>query len=316
MLAVETLSLTKRFGSFESLRECTLQVREGGVLGLLGPNGAGKSTLIRTLLGFLQPTSGSASVLGHDVQTASLDIRRKVAYLPGDARLYRGMRGRSVIDLFAQMHPCGNREESIRVARELDLDTARRVAFMSTGMRQKLALSIVLGCQAPLLILDEPTANLDPDVRREVLELVKKANQSGRTVLLSSHLFSDIESTCSEIALLRGGQIVATEQLIGRPESHIVTGWVPTEQVASIRQQLGHSCVKRHRYVELESESDENRVSVTLELVGDPNGWMSWVAEKLHMRDVTIRRAGIEAFYERFAVASNDTAAEVAEVPS
>ncbi|GAB5405809.1 MAG: ATP-binding cassette domain-containing protein [Aureliella sp.] len=308
MLAVETQDLTKRFGSFESLKECTLQVREGSVLGLLGPNGAGKSTLIRTLLGFLQPTSGSASVLGHDVKTQSLDIRRKVAYLPGDARLYRGMRGRSVIDLFAQMHPCGDRTESIRVAEELNLDTSRRVAFMSTGMRQKLALSIVLGCQAPLLILDEPTANLDPDVRREVLELVKKANQSGRTVLLSSHLFSDIESTCSEIALLRGGQIVATEQLTGRSESHIVTGWVRQDREDAVKQHIQRPFVKRHR-IQATSDGNDQRLAVTLELVGDPNDWMPWLAADIQLRDIVIRRAGIEAFYERFATGSSAGAA-------
>ncbi len=197
--------LTKSFREFVALADCDLQVPAGSIVGLLGPNGAGKTTLLRTLLGFQRPTSGTALVCGHDCVKESLKVRQQVAYLPGDARLFRSMTGRGILEIFSGLSPHGNLERSQRVAQRLDLDLRRRVMFMSTGMRQKLALSIVLGSVAPLIILDEPTANLDPNVRGEVIEMVREVRQSGRTAVMSSHIFSDIEDTCDEVVILRSG---------------------------------------------------------------------------------------------------------------
>lgn len=307
MYAIKTQGLSKRFGDFYSLRDCSLEVNEGAILGLLGPNGAGKSTLIRTLLGFLRPTAGTAQVFGHDAARESLVLRHKVSYLPGDARLYRTLRGSSVISMFAEMHPCGDCHTSTEIARRLDLDLNRRVAFMSTGMRQKLALAIVIGCQAPLLILDEPTANLDPDVRREVLELVREANAKGRTILLSSHLFSDIENTCDDVALLRAGELAAYVNLNDNPESHIAIGHAAIDRLPDIRVLFDEAFVLSHRIDHetvrrsAKAHGVPKRATITLELQGDPNSWMPWLAQSVQLQDVVIRRAGIEAFYDRYS---------------
>ncbi len=137
---VQTFSLSKRYGDFEALSGCTLGVRRGEIFGLLGPNGAGKTTLIRLLLGFLRPTSGRCEINGFDPLVDGVGLRRCVAYLPGDARLPRHMRGASVLRFFAEMHPGGDLERSRQIADRLELETRRHVAFMSTGMRQKLAL--------------------------------------------------------------------------------------------------------------------------------------------------------------------------------
>lgn len=224
MSPVETSGLTKRFGDFDALRDCTLRVETGEVFGLLGPNGAGKTTLIRLLLGFMRPTSGSARVGGLDVVEQSVDVRRQVAYLPGDARLPGHMRARGLLAFFAGMHPSGSLPRSLEVAERLELDLTRRVAFMSTGMRQKLALAVVLGPRTPLLILDEPTANLDPTVRGEVLNMVAEARREGRTVIFSSHVLSEIEEVCDRVVLLRRGQLVLDQRLKDLRDRHLIRG--------------------------------------------------------------------------------------------
>ena len=194
-MLVVTNRLTKRYGGFTALDACTLAVPPGEIFGLLGPNGAGKTTLLRLLLGYLTPTSGYATVAGHDTAADSLGVRENVAYLPGEARLFRRMNGREVLDFFARLRPTCSRGEAGRVADRLGLDVSRQVARMSTGMRQKLALAAVLATDVPLVILDEPTANLDPTARAEVLDLVREANAAGKTVIFSSHVLSEVEET-------------------------------------------------------------------------------------------------------------------------
>jgi ABC-2 type transport system ATP-binding protein len=205
---IETESLTKRYGPLVALDHCTLTIERGEVFGLLGPNGAGKTTLIRSLLGYLRPTSGSARIGGFDCVRESVAVRRMTGYLPGEARLFGNMRGHDVLQFFAQVRPGGNVERSRQLAERLELDLSRRVAYMSTGMRQKLALAATLAANTELVILDEPTANLDPSVRSEVIALVKQARGDGRTVVFSSHVMSEVEEACDRVAILRRGQLV------------------------------------------------------------------------------------------------------------
>ena len=205
---VEVTGLTKRYGNFAALNDCQLSVPEGSVFGLLGPNGAGKTTLIRCLMGYLRPTSGIALADGLDCQRESLLVRQRVCYLPAETKLFRLMRGRDCIDFFSAIHPRGNKTLAINIADRLELDLRRRVGFMSTGMRQKLAIACVLSCQCRLMILDEPTANLDPTVRSEVLKLVREANERGTTIAFCSHVLSEIEEICDHAAILKSGQVV------------------------------------------------------------------------------------------------------------
>ena len=179
-MLVHTDQLTKRYGAFTALDTFSLDVPAGEIFGLLGPNGAGKTTLLRLLLGYITPTSGTASVLGFDSVRQSLEVKTRTAYLPGEARLFRRMNGHRVLDFFAALRPGCRREVAAGVARRLDLDCSRQVARMSTGMRQKLALAVVLAMETPLMILDEPTANLDPTARAEVL--AEQLAKSGRPV--------------------------------------------------------------------------------------------------------------------------------------
>ncbi len=285
---VETKGLSKTYQRVESLRDCSLRIAAGHVYGLLGPNGAGKTTLIRTLLGLIQPTRGSATVCGYDIRRQSLQVREQVSYLPGDARLYRGMRGKQVLELFAGLHRFGDLKLARQVADRLQLDLTRRVMFMSTGMRQKLAIAVVLGCRAPLVVLDEPTANLDPNVRSEVLQLVREIKQRGHTVLLSSHIFSDIDEACDQAAIMRSGRLVAEQSMAELQQLHIVridhashSDW-PGEQA----------------WPQFVDFAERTRAETILQLAGPPPTWLSWLAAQ-PVRVVELHKAGIQAIYAR-----------------
>jgi ABC-2 type transport system ATP-binding protein len=235
-MIVRTEHLTKRYGGFTALDGCSLSVPEGEIFGLLGPNGAGKTTLLRLLLGYITPTSGTASVAGFDCVRDSLEVRARTAYLPGEARLFRRMNGHRVLDFFASLRPGCHRDVAAGVARRLDLDCSRQVARMSTGMRQKLALAVVLAMETPLVILDEPTANLDPTARAVVLDLVREAQAAGRTVMFSSHVLSEVEATCDRVVILRAGRVVHEQSVAQLRRHHRITarlegamGEVPAE---------------------------------------------------------------------------------------
>jgi len=289
-LAIEARRLSKIYRSVGALVECDLAIEKGKVFGLLGPNGAGKTTLLRTLLGFLKPTSGRAMLWGFDCATQSVQVRQQVAYLPGEARLYRAMRGRDIVELFSGLQHHGSLNRSLRIADRLELDLSRRVMFMSTGMRQKLAISIVLGSGAPVVILDEPTANLDPTVRSEVVALIREVHSTERTILLSSHIFSDIEGTCDEVAILKQGRVVGTADLRKLRQLHIVRG-----RAASHCPLLAKDA-KSPGFVEfLRSEGTQ----VELQLSGSPIQWLSWL-QSTGLEDMTIDNAGVRALYERY----------------
>lgn len=299
MWSIETSGLSKSYGKIVSLADCTLRVREGCVFGLLGPNGAGKTTLIRTLMGFIHPTSGRAKVCGYDIVEQSLQVRRQVSYLPGDARLYRSMRGKDVLELFAGLHQYGDLANSIRISEQLELDVSRRVMFMSTGMRQKLAIALVLGSAAPLVILDEPTANLDPDVRRTVLRLLSEVRDRGSTVVLSSHIFSDIDEACDEVAILRSGRLVATHDLRSVEQLHIVK-LLPSSMTKSSMQP------KRPEFVQFQTQTPQHDL---MHLSGPPTSWLPWLAEQTQ-EVLDIEKAGVRAIYDRYLVPQTSDATE------
>lgn len=211
---IQTNQLTKQFGDFTPLSRCSLSVARGEVFGLLGPNGAGKSTLIRLLLGFLKPSAGSANIGGFDCWRQRDQVHQMVAYIPGDARLFRMMKGIQILKLFAEFR-APNRddlqrriERGLELAGILELDLNRWVGLMSTGMRQKLALVVCFMAKTPVLILDEPTANLDPTVRAAVLDLIAEAKTENQTIIFSSHVLSEIEESCDRVAILKTGQLV------------------------------------------------------------------------------------------------------------
>lgn len=287
-LIVETSSLTKTYRQVTALADCSLAVLPGEVLGLLGPNGAGKTTLLRLLLGYLRPTSGWARIQGLDCHRESLAVRRQVAYLPAEAAVFPHMRTREALRFFADIRPGGSYERSLAVAQRLELDLTRKVSFMSTGMKQKLALAATMASDTPLLILDEPTANLDPSVRSTVLALVAEAKAEGRTVLFSSHVLSEVEEVCDRVVILRAGRVVHEQPMNELRQQHRIIaksgGSAPTipEVLA------GQIVLVSHRGNEAVFESPCELAPI-----------LKWLAT-LSLADIRIEPLGLRSIYDRF----------------
>lgn len=285
---VETRSLTKRYGDVTALDGCDLQVAAGEVFGLLGPNGSGKTTLIRLLMGFLRPTQGEAHIDGLDCYRQSVEVHERSSYLPGDARLFRQMRGREVLRFFSDVRRRGNFARALELAERLDLDISRQVAFYSTGMRQKLALAACLSADTPLVILDEPTANLDPTVRTEVLKLVREAQAAGRTVIFSSHVLSEIELTCNRVIILRRGLLVHTQVMHDLLRQHRIRARL-TGPLTPAPDSLADGLT-------IHANGDGQ---LQIQTPGELSPLLDWLA-RLPLTEVKIEPVGLQAVYDRF----------------
>lgn len=213
MNAVETQGLSKRYGAVRAVEGLDLRVPAGSLFGFLGPNGAGKTTTIRMLMGLLRPSAGSACVLGRDIRRDSVDIRRRVGYLPGDLRLYEGLIGRALLDFAARTRGIDCHTEISRLAERLELDLSRRIRGYSRGMKQKLGLIAALMHRPEMLILDEPTTALDPLVQHVLCDELRAAARRGTTVLFSSHVLAEVESLCEQVAIVRAGRLVEHDRI-------------------------------------------------------------------------------------------------------
>lgn len=285
---VKTEKLTKTYPMVTALSECSLQIPQGAVFGLLGPNGAGKTTLIRLLLGYLQPSSGTATICGLDCKSQSLEVRRKVAYLPAEASLFPTMRATEVLRFFADIRPGSKLETSLKIAERLELDLRRTVSFMSTGMKQKLALAATMGAEAEVYILDEPTANLDPTVRSTVLRLVAEAKANGKTVLFSSHVMSEVEEVCDEVVILRGGKLVHHQMMNQLRQRHRILAHLTGELPPLPSSLVDHVTLHLH--------PDQK---VLVETNGQLAPLLGWLAT-LPLADIRIEPVGLRDVYDRF----------------
>jgi ABC-2 type transport system ATP-binding protein len=205
---IQTERLTKSYGVHRGIVEVDLEVREGEVFGFLGPNGAGKTTTIRVLLDLIRPTSGTARVFGILAADDPISIHRRIGYLPGEFTLYDRLTGAETIEYFANLRGGFDRAYSGRLVERLGLDTSRRFREYSKGNKQKVGLVCALQHRPELLILDEPTAGLDPLVQQTFNELLFEAKAEGRTAFISSHIISEVERTCDRVAIIRDGRIV------------------------------------------------------------------------------------------------------------
>ena len=201
--------LTKRYGKNRGVEDLTLGIKQGEVFGFLGPNGAGKTTAIRVIMGFLHPTSGTAEVLGMDVVNQTVEVRRRTGYLPGDPALYSGRSGWDLLKLALGTRGMKDAPLTERLVESLAAPMDRDVKKCSRGMRQKIALVLSLAHDPEVLILDEPTAGLDPLGQRALLEIIDERARAGRTVLLSSHILSEVEQVCDRVGILREGRLSA-----------------------------------------------------------------------------------------------------------
>ncbi|MGH3089804.1 MAG: ATP-binding cassette domain-containing protein [Rubrobacteraceae bacterium] len=208
---IETSKLTKRYGKNRGIKDVNLTVGEGEVFGFLGPNGAGKTTTIRTLLGFMRPTSGTAEIFGLAAIKDSVRIRANVGNLPGEFALEDKMTGEGLIKLSAKLRGVKNLGYAHELAERLGAEMRRPMRKLSRGNKQKIGLVQAMFHKPPLLILDEPTGGLDPLVQEEFLKIVGEVKEEGRTIFFSSHVLSEVERVCDRVGIIRGGELVDVE---------------------------------------------------------------------------------------------------------
>jgi len=309
MQAIVTEGLTKSYGGHglpmrrgaevRALTDLNISVKPGEVFGFLGPNGAGKSTTIRLLLGYLHPTSGSATVLGHDIVTDGLEIRRRTGYLPGGIALYDSMTGiehlRYLADLYGQAAPL--RDDLIERLELSRSDLGRQVRDYSRGMRQKIGIIQAFQHDPELAILDEPSEGLDPLMQRSFYGIVEDRQRAGRTVFFSSHILSEVERVCHRVAIVRKGELVALNDLTALLE-------------------------RRRRSVDLRFEGpppDLGAVAgvtdvvlldgeLTCQLEGDPGAFLRAI-DGTEVRDLLIEPARLEeAFMDYYATDAGESA--------
>jgi len=290
--AIGTDRLTKRYGSVRALTELTLEVRRGEIFGFLGPNGAGKSTLIRTLLGFLHPTGGTATVLGLSISEQSVEIRRRTGYLPGGVALYGSLSGADMLAYLSDLQgqPPVRRDELCDRLQLSSADLRRRVRDYSRGMRQKLGVIQALQHDPELAILDEPTEGLDPLVQHAFYALLDDLRRAGRTIFFSSHVLPEVERVCDRVAIIRSGELMAlqtVDELLARRKRRITIRWRGAMPDLSFLPGLA----------DVETRGDR----ATATLVGEVGPFVRAVASP-SLEDLTIEPASLEeAFLEFYA---------------
>ncbi|MBP3413078.1 MAG: ABC transporter ATP-binding protein [Oscillospiraceae bacterium] len=213
MNAIQTQKLCKYYGKARGILDVDLTVAEGDFFGFIGPNGAGKSTTIRSLLGLIRPTSGSARIFGKEIGKEYLSILKDIGYLPSETAFYPGMRVEELLRFSARLHKTDCTQEARLLCDRLELDPKRKIRELSLGNRKKLGIVCALQHKPRLYILDEPTSGLDPLMQKEFYEILRQRNAEGATIFLSSHVLSEIARYCNKAAVISEGRILAADSV-------------------------------------------------------------------------------------------------------
>ena len=261
--------LSKIYGAGKTqtraLSNLDLTVNRGEIFGYLGPNGAGKTTTIRMLLDLIRPTSGSASIFGLDAREDSVEIHRRIGFLPGELNLWRGRTGRQIISYLANVRGDAKRivKQADELADRLKLDVSKKVRDYSSGNKRKLGLALAMMHSPDLLILDEPTGGLDPLVQQTFHEMMSEYRDKGKTVFLSSHVLSEVQAICDRVGILRDGELKAVESVerLTQVEFH----WVEVKFRKAVPDRLPNELENMSAV----SDVSVNGASIRLRLAGD-----------------------------------------------
>lgn len=213
MNVIEVRDMKKYYGKFRGVENMDMTVRTGDFYGFVGPNGAGKSTTIRTLLGFIRPTGGSAKVFGMSCEKHTPEILKRTGYMPSEAFFYGEMRVSEVIRLAARLHRMDCSAEAERLCTRLEVDTKKRIEDLSLGNRKKVSIICAMQHRPELLVLDEPTSGLDPLMQKAFFDILKEYHQAGTTILLSSHNLTEIQSHCNRLGVVKDGRMIAEDDI-------------------------------------------------------------------------------------------------------
>ena len=266
---IDIKGLSKTYGSdgkaTVALDKLTLQVQPGEIFGYLGPNGAGKTTTIRVLLDLIRPSGGSASIFGMDVREQSVEIHRRIGFLPGELSLWQGRSGAQIIHYIASVRGDVKRiaKHAEELAARLGLDTGKKVRDLSSGNKRKLGLVIAMMHSPDLLILDEPTGGLDPLVQQTFNEMMNEFRDKGKTVFLSSHVLSEVQAICDRVGILRDGDLKAVQTVDAL--TNVEFRWVQ----AQFRDGIPGDVAQKLHDMPAVSELDINGATARMRLLGD-----------------------------------------------
>lgn len=213
MKAIETKNLTKKYGTSRGITDLSLSVEAGEFYGFIGPNGAGKSTTIRTLLGYIKASSGTAKILDLDIENDIDKIHEKTGYLPSEITFYKGMKVKDIIKYSASLRNLKDTSEAKRLCDQLSLDTEKKVDELSLGNRKKVGIVCAVQHHPDLLILDEPTSGLDPLMQREFFNILKEEHKRGSTIFFSSHILTEVQEHCRMAAFIKDGKILVADEV-------------------------------------------------------------------------------------------------------
>ena len=296
---IEIRGLSKTYGSGATqtlaLDKLDLQVNQGEVFGYLGPNGAGKTTTIRLLLDLIRPTSGSATILGMDIREKSVEIHRRIGYLPGELSLWPGRTGDQIINYVANVRgdAKGIAKQAAEMAERFTLDTSKRVRDYSSGNKRKLGLVLAMMHAPDLLILDEPTGGLDPLVQQTFYEMVNEYRDKGKTVFLSSHVLSEVQSICDRAGILRDGDLKAVETI--DKLMHVEFHWVDV----TFRDAIPNGLTAK-----LEADPSIRNISlngkrITLRMAGDFDPLLRMISSG-YVQDLRVEEPSLEDIFLAF----------------
>lgn len=290
-LAIQSKKLTKYYGKSKGMEDVTLSIKRGESFGFIGPNGAGKSTFIRTLLGLLIPTSGSAKLLGKDIAKDGAKIREKIGYLPSEVNYYNNMNAEELLRYSASFYPKADVSKIGELAERFELNLTKDIEDLSFGNKKKVALIQSVLHEPELLILDEPTGGLDPLMQNRFFELLEEQHEKGVTIFFSSHILSEIQRICQRAAIIKNGEIVKVEDIQELMKKQMKNCRLVYKNVPD-KVQLP------------ENAQNENWVDekLTFEYVGPVTPLMKWIA-KQDIHDVSIEEPTLENifmnYYER-----------------
>lgn len=285
MNVIKTDSLVKFYGKARGIDGINLEVKEGDFFGFIGPNGAGKSTTVRTLLGLISPTSGSAEIFGKDVTKHKTEILNEVGYMPSEAAFYPDMRVREVIKLSAALRKKDCAETAKGLCERLQLDTDKKIKELSLGNRKKVSVVCALQHSPRLCILDEPTSGLDPLMQREFYAILKELNGNGTTVFLSSHILSEVQHYCKTAAVIKDGKILVCDSI--KNISHTEAKRVTLRGISAPPALDGIKDIK------------QNGDSLSFLYSGNPSALLS-VLSKLPITDINIAEPDLEEIFMHY----------------
>ncbi|MGN0155589.1 MAG: ABC transporter ATP-binding protein [Lachnospiraceae bacterium] len=234
MQPIEIDHVTKDFGQGRGVFDISFSVKEGEVFGYLGPNGAGKSTTIRQLLGFVKPDKGSLQILGMDCFRQAAEIHKHIGYLAGEIAFVENMKGMEYIQFIAQLRGMKDDTRMKELIEMFELNPTGKIRKMSKGMKQKIALVTAFMDSPEVIILDEPTSGLDPLMQNRFVDLILEEKKKGTTILMSSHIFEEVERTCDRTAIIRQGEIVDTVDMaeLSKIRNQVYTVTLASEEQA------------------------------------------------------------------------------------